>query len=162
MILERWAGWLARGLSWTAGLCLAVMMMVTIADVALRAAFNRPVFGAFEAVELLLVCVVFLALPKVFLNNDHITVDVIDQVAPAKVARTLKAVAALLTLVFVALLSWNMIGPAFDAMRFGETTLDLKAPIWVFWLPMLLGLGASLLGVLAVLRRVIGSSDDVE
>jgi TRAP-type C4-dicarboxylate transport system permease small subunit len=154
-------GRLARGLTWAAALCLVVMMAATVVDVVLRAAFNLPVFGTFEVVELTLVGVVFLALPEVFLKDQHVTVDVVDQVAAPGVVRLLKTAAALLTLAFVVVLGWNMLAPAGDAMRFGETTLDLKLPIWLFWTPMLIGMAASLVAVLAFLFRLLGGNPDV-
>jgi TRAP-type C4-dicarboxylate transport system permease small subunit len=161
MTAEKWIDRLAQALSWAGAICLTVMMLATILDVGLRAVFGTPVFGTFEMVELMLVGVVFLALPEVFLKDQHVTVDVVDQVVPARVSRLLKSAAALLTLGFVAVLGWNMTGPALDAARFGETTLDLKLPIWIFWAPMLLGLAASLLAALVSLLRVIGGSGDV-
>ena len=51
---------------------LAAMMLLTVADVALRGAFNRPLRGVYELVELLLAGTFFLALPAVFLRDEHI------------------------------------------------------------------------------------------
>ena len=35
------------------------MMLLTVADVALRAFFNRPIHGTFELIELCLACTIF-------------------------------------------------------------------------------------------------------
>jgi TRAP-type C4-dicarboxylate transport system permease small subunit len=137
------------------------MMGATMVDVVLRATFNTPIFGTFEVVELALVGIVFLALPEVFLKDQHVTVDVIDQVVAPSVVRALKIVAAFLTLAFVTLVGWNMIGPAADAAKFGETTLDLKLPIWLFWAPMLIGMAASFVAVLAFLFRLLAPRRNV-
>lgn len=158
---QRLTGSLARGLSWVAAACLVVMMSITVVDVVLRGAFRQPVFGTYDIVEAMLVAAVFLALPEVFLRDQHVTVDVVDQLVPGFVARLLKIVAALLSLGFVAALGWNMIGPARDAWQFGETTLDLKLPIWLFWAPMLLGIAGSVAALVAFLLRAIEGGTDV-
>ena len=73
---------LARGLSWAGAACLVVMMGITVVDVVLRGTFRTPVFGTYDIVEVTLVGVIFLALPEVFLREQHVTVDVIDQIVP--------------------------------------------------------------------------------
>ena len=154
---RRWMDGAARSLSRAASFCLVVMMGITVVDVVLRGAFRQPVFGTYDVVEVMLVAVIFLALPEVFLRDQHVTVDVVDQLVPAWATRLLKAAAALLSLGFVAALGWNMIAPARDAWQFGETTLDLKIPIWLFWAPMLLGIAASVAALIAFLFRTVGS-----
>ena len=42
---------------------LTAMMILTGADVVARYALNAPIKGAFEMIEILLVCLVFLAMP---------------------------------------------------------------------------------------------------
>jgi TRAP-type C4-dicarboxylate transport system permease small subunit len=48
-----------------AGVFLSVMMLLTVADVSVRAAFNVPIRGVYELIELLLAGTFFLALPAV-------------------------------------------------------------------------------------------------
>ena len=58
------------------------MMLLTVADVVLRASFNYPMRGVFELIELLLAGTFFLALPAVFLRDENILVNSIDDFAP--------------------------------------------------------------------------------
>jgi hypothetical protein len=60
---------------WIASTCLAAMMLLTVADVVLRAVCNYPIRGAYEIVELLLCPTFFMALPAAFLRDRHIVVD---------------------------------------------------------------------------------------
>ena len=53
-------------------------MLVTVADVLLRTFFGIPVRGVLELVELGLACTIFVALPAVFLRDEHLVVDVVD------------------------------------------------------------------------------------
>ena len=79
---DRWRGAAARFCGWLAAAFVAAMMLLTVADVVLRAVFNRPIRGTLEIVELLLACTFFLALPAVFLRDENLVVDVVDDVAP--------------------------------------------------------------------------------
>ena len=147
--------WAVRLLSRTASGCLIVMMGVTVADVIGRSLFATPIFGAFEIVGIMLVGTIFLALPETFSRDQHVTVDIIDQAVPSSVRRACRIIAALLSLGFVAVMTWTMVRPASDALRFGEVTLDLKMPLWVFWGPMLLGMAASTAALVAFLVRLL-------
>ena len=46
-----------------AAVFLAAMLLITVADVTLRAVLNLPIRGGYELVELFLVATFFLALP---------------------------------------------------------------------------------------------------
>jgi TRAP-type C4-dicarboxylate transport system permease small subunit len=62
-----------------ASLILMAMMCLTFADVVARYVFNRPVRGAFEVTELLLLVLIFAGLPLVSHANEHVTMDFIDR-----------------------------------------------------------------------------------
>ena len=80
--MERWREVTARICGIIAAICLAAMMLLTVADVVLRAAFNTPIRGVYELVELLLAYTFFIALPAVFLRDENILVNSIDDLAP--------------------------------------------------------------------------------
>jgi TRAP-type transport system small permease protein len=115
------------------------MMLVTVADVVLRAALNRPIRGTLEIVELLLACSFFCALPATFLRDEHIVVDVVDGMAPRRVP-LLRRLAALLGAVLMAVMAWQGWIAAKDALVFQDVTADLALPrIW-YWVPVLAGM----------------------
>jgi len=115
------------------------MMLVTVADVVLRAASNRPIRGTLEIVELLLACSFFLALPATFLRDEHIVVDVVDGLAPRWVP-VLRRFAALLGTVLMATMAWQGWIAARDTLVFHDVTSDLGLPrIW-YWIPVLAGM----------------------
>jgi TRAP-type C4-dicarboxylate transport system permease small subunit len=55
------------------------MMTLTFVDVVARYVFNRPLRGAFEVTELLLVVLIFGGLPLVSHAGEHVTMDFIDK-----------------------------------------------------------------------------------
>ena len=119
---------------------LVAMMMITVADVILRALFNLPITGAYDLVQLFLVGTVFLSIPEVFLNDENIVVDFVDHIFGRSAISLLKVIANLAALVFLAVLSWRMIQPALDSIRFNEVSPDLSIPMVVHWALMIAGI----------------------
>jgi TRAP-type transport system small permease protein len=129
------------------------MMLLTVADVALRALFARPIPGMLDLIELGLACTIFLALPAVFLRDEHLVVDVIDHVAPRRVVRWLDIAGAVLSAAVLAVMAWRMLPLARDMHAFGDVTADLAIPkIW-YWVPVLVGVIASILAALVFLFK---------
>jgi len=62
-----------------ASLILLAMMCLTVVDVVGRYLLNRPVRGAFEVTELLLLVLIFAGLPLVSFTNEHALMDFIDR-----------------------------------------------------------------------------------
>jgi TRAP-type C4-dicarboxylate transport system permease small subunit len=136
-----------------AALALLIMVLAVVVDVAMANLFNRPISGTFDLVETTLVVLVFMGFPATFLRNGHIAVDVVDHfVSPAAVAR-LKLLAAAVTLPFLLFLAWQMVTPALDTFKFGERKQELGLPLWVLWVPMILGI---VLSAIALAAAVIG------
>jgi TRAP-type transport system small permease protein len=131
---------LSRFAGYGGALFLALMMLVTVADVILRALFNLPITGAYDLVQLFLVGTVFLSIPEVFLNNENIAVDLVDHIFGRAAIGFLKVGANLAAFVFLSLLSWHMVQPALDAFRYGETSSDLSIPMIVHWSLMIAGI----------------------
>jgi TRAP-type transport system small permease protein len=82
------------------------MMALTVVDVVARYAFNRPLRGAFEITELLLLVLIFAGLPLVSLADEHAVMDFVDRLlrrrARAALLRAVQAVDA----AFMFLLAW--------------------------------------------------------
>ena len=129
------------------------MMLLTIADVALRAFFNKPIHGTYELIELGLACAIFVALPAVFLRDEHLVVDVVDSLAPRHLVRLLDLFGALCSLLVLGVMIWRMVPLARDMQEFGDVTADLSIPKMVYWIPVLLGVGASALATLVYIVR---------
>jgi TRAP-type transport system small permease protein len=129
------------------------MMLLTVADVVLRALFARPIPGMLDLIELGLACTIFLALPAVFLRDEQLVVDVIDHVAPRKVVRWLDIAGAVLSAAVLAVMAWRMLPLARDMHAFGDVTADLAIPKLWYWVPVLVGVIASILASLAWIIR---------
>ena len=129
------------------------MMLLTVADVVLRALANRPIPGMLDLVELGLACTIFVALPAVFLRDGHLVVDVIDHVAPRAVVRWLDLAGALLSSAVLAVMAWRMLPLARDMHAFGDVTADLAIPKLWYWVPVLLGVISSLIATVVFIFK---------
>jgi len=131
---------------------LVAMMLLTVADVVLRAVINQPIRGTFEIIELLLACSFFLALPAVFLRDEHLLVDVIDPIAPRWVPR-LRRVAEVIALPVLALMAWEGFKAASETLVFNDVTSDLSIHRLWYWIPVLIGLIGSAIAAVAMFLR---------
>ncbi|HLL10498.1 MAG TPA: TRAP transporter small permease subunit, partial [Rubrivivax sp.] len=66
-----------------ASVALFGIMLLTLVDVAGRKLFSASVPGSLELTELLMVAVIFAALPLVSLAGEHIAFDSFDRWQPA-------------------------------------------------------------------------------
>jgi TRAP-type C4-dicarboxylate transport system permease small subunit len=149
---KSWRERAARGFGWAASAFLASMMLITVADVTLRAVFNTPIRGTYELIELFLTYTFFLALPAVFLRDEHIVVDIVDSLAPRWVP-TLQGCARALAVIVLAVMAWQGWLAARDTLAFGDVTADLALPRILHWIALLVGIiGAGLAGLAVALR----------
>lgn len=125
------------------------MMLLTVADVVLRATTNRPIRGTFEIVELLLACTFFIALPAVFLRDEHLVVDIVDPVAPRWVPM-LKRAAELIAVPVLAVMAWEGWKAAADTLVFNDVTSDLAIHRILYWIPVLFGLVGSAIAAIVM------------
>ena len=137
-----------------AAVALAAMMLLTVTDVVLRMFFRAPIQGTLELVELGLACTIFLALPAVFLRDEHLVVDVIDHFAQRPLVRLLDLASAVVSAALLALMAWQMVSLAQTTWEFGDVTSDLSIPRIYYWVPVLFGVVASAAATLVLVLRL--------
>ena len=80
------------------------MMLLTFADVVARYLFNRPLRGAFEVTELMLLVLIFAGLPLVSFADEHAVMDFIDRLTGPRGTRIVERAVQLLNAAFMFLL----------------------------------------------------------
>src|SRR3954465_10960589 len=114
-----------------AGVALFAIMALTFFDVLGRKLASNSIPGSLEVTELLMVVVIFSALPLVSERGEHVVFDSLDSYLPAWLVRMQKAfinVVCGVVLMLLAVLMWKT-GTNF--LESGETTAQLqilKAP----------------------------------
>jgi TRAP-type C4-dicarboxylate transport system permease small subunit len=127
-----------------AAVSLFAMMAFTCADVVLRYLFARPVRGGLEVVELLMVAMIFSALPLVSRRDEHVTIDTVEQHLSDAVRAGLRRVMHAIAAAGVAGAAWLMYRKAATLAEFGDRTQLLGAPIapFVYFMAALLAVTA--------------------
>ena len=151
--MKRWRGLISNIFGLIAAIFLAAMLLLTVADVVLRATLNLPIRGVYDLVELLLAGTFFFALPCAFLRNENITVNSIDDLAPRWVP-ALKRFGLALAVVVLAVIAWQGFIAARDAIAFNDQTADLGLSRGLHWIALLVGvIGAAIAALAMGLRR---------
>ncbi len=143
---------LAAAASTVASLCLAFIMLLTVADVALRTINpSWRIYGMLDYIEFSLSWMIFLAIAVTMLGRSWVVVDLADLALPSVLRILLRVAGVLLVIGALALVVWQTVTPALDARDWGDRTLDLGWPKFWYWLSIWVGLGLAALGALLVL-----------
>jgi TRAP-type C4-dicarboxylate transport system permease small subunit len=125
-----------------AGASLLFMMATIAIGVVTRYAFNMPITGIDEIVQMTGVGLIMLALPYATLNDAHVRVDIFDEWL-GRFGRQFSDVLSRLLSGFVLLIlvdrAWTKL---LDAREFEDTTNMLGMPLWPFY--AMLAAGVSL------------------
>jgi TRAP-type transport system small permease protein len=111
-----------------AGATLFFMMLLTTADVTGRYFFNTPILGTVELTQLMLAALVFLSLPVVCWRQEHVSVDLLDAIFPARLVWVREVIVNLLVtaaLWVMAQRAWLLAQRAFE---WGDVTEFLRIP----------------------------------
>jgi TRAP-type transport system small permease protein len=118
--------WLAKICAALAAAALFAIMALTFFDVSGRKLMSTSIPGSLELTEMLMVVVIFAALPLVSLRGEHVVFDSLDGVLPTAIKRVQRvavhAVCAL-SLLGLAYLMWKSGGQFAES---GETSAQLK------------------------------------
>jgi len=105
---------------------LLAMMFLTVVDVVARYVFSRPVRGAFEVTELMLLVLIFAGLPLVSFSDEHAVMDFVDRLLGRRGQRELERVVQIANAAFMFLLAWLVWRKADRIWAYGDTTDVLR------------------------------------
>jgi TRAP-type C4-dicarboxylate transport system permease small subunit len=126
-------------------------MVFTTVAVVMRQAFDTPVLGVIDIMELALVGMIFIALPGVFLRDENVTVDVIDHFVPRKVRVVLRFFGLAVTLAFLVTVLIQTIPQMLDKWEYGEVTMTLGINRYIHWMPIIFGFSLSSIATVCVM-----------
>ena len=133
-ILKKWLETLSALL---AGLALFAIMVLTFFDVAGRKLLSHSITGSLELTELLMVVVIFGALPLVSERGEHVVFDSLDPIIPRWLRTVQRVLVHLLCASALLALGWLMWKTGNDFVASGETTAQLK----ILKAPFIYGMG---------------------
>jgi TRAP-type transport system small permease protein len=121
------------------------MMVLTFADVFSRKFLANSITGAVELTELMMLVMIFLALPLASLAGEHIVFDLLDRMLPAALLRWQQTLSHALTAVVFGGAAWIVWERAQRTAEFGDTTSALEIGIAPFQV-----VAAAMLGITAL------------
>lgn len=143
---------LASALNGVGVASLVVLLALTVVDVGGRYLFNRPLLGALELSEFMLVFLVFCGLAYTDLRNGHVTVDVVVERFPPRLQGVFDGIAALLGTGLWAVIGWRSAVQAEKVRVAGEVSSNLVLPIYPFiWTA---AIGSSLFACVLLIRAL--------
>jgi TRAP-type C4-dicarboxylate transport system permease small subunit len=130
------------------------MMLLTFTDVVARYVFSRPLRGAFEVTELMLLVLIFAGLPLVSFSDEHAVMDFIDRLLGSRGRRWLERLVQAACAAFMFLLAWLVWRKADRIWAYRDTTDVLRIVYgpFVYFMAITLGL-AGLIHLHKVIER---------
>jgi TRAP-type C4-dicarboxylate transport system permease small subunit len=112
-----------------AGIAVTVMMLLTVADVLLRAG-GHPIIGTYEIVALLLALVIGFGIPQVSLDRGHVYMDFFLEKLSKRGKKVMNTITRLFCIIFFLPLGYNLfnVGARFHAS--GEVSATIKIPFY--------------------------------
>ena len=120
-------------------LSLFLMMCLTIADVAGRYLFNKPILGAFELTEFMVLVLIFSFLAYAQSHKAHINVDLFTMFFPEKLRNIIELLNHVACLAIMILITWTGFKNAVEIMEAGESSPNLALPNYPFVFFLVLG-----------------------
>ena len=116
-------------LNTVAGVAVTFMMLLTVADVVLRAG-GHPIIGTFEVVSLLLALVIGFGIPQVSIDRGHVSMDFLVVKLSKKGKNVMNTITRLFCIIFFLPLGYNLfnVGARFHAS--GEVSPTIKIPFY--------------------------------
>jgi TRAP-type C4-dicarboxylate transport system permease small subunit len=119
------------------GIALFAIMVLTFLDVGGRKLLSHSITGSLELTELLMVVVIFGALPLVSERGEHVVFDSLDPYLPDAVKKIQRGLVHLLCGAALLGLGWLMWQTGTDFLQTGETTAQLQ----ILKAPFIYGMG---------------------
>lgn len=114
-----------------AGISVTGMMLLTVADVLLRAV-GRPIIGTYEIVALSLALVIGFGIPQVSLDRGHVFMDLLLGKLSEQGRKVANTSTRVLCLILFGFLGYNLFNVGARFYASGEVSATIKIPFYPF------------------------------
>ena len=146
---------------WICVTALMAMMTLTAFDVCGRYFLNRPIRGALELTEFLLVISVAAGFAYTQTKNGHISVELVVSRLPLRYQKVIYGFGYVIALVLYALITWQCVKGGQTQWRNSVTSGAFEIPLWPFYFFLALGCAVFCLvflsDILKLFRREVKS-----
>lgn len=119
-----------------AGIMLILMALMSLASIAGRTFFDKPILGDYELVQMMSAVAVAMSLPFCQIIRGHIIVDFFTTALPKPANRFLDIVASLVLAVAGFVFSWRIWLGMLELRENGDASMLLNLPTWWGYAPM--------------------------
>ena len=119
----------SRSMCAVAVAALIAMMILTLADVILRA-FARPIPGTYELVGILGAVIIGFSIPYTTMIRGHVIMDFLTESLSVRTRTGLHVLTRTLAIAFFIIAGWNLCLLGQGYIKAGEVTLTLKLPLY--------------------------------
>jgi len=140
------------------GFIILMIGLFSVIEVIMRGVFGSPTIWTADVNQYLLIWAVFLSAGYGFQSGGHVKVDVLTNALKTPVRRILAAIANLVCLAFVWILTqntWAMFIKAYQSKT--VTYAILVVPRWALILAMLIGCVTMIVTLISILLSILGN-----
>jgi TRAP-type C4-dicarboxylate transport system permease small subunit len=130
------------------------MMLLIVADIVLRGAFNKPIQAGVEIIELMMVCVVYLGLAYTQSQGGFVRMEVIISRLPSSATWYTEYLNYVLIVAFFCLFCWRGILLAIESLATRELTFGI-VPVPVYPARVALAAGGILILIEVIVELVL-------
>ncbi len=131
--------------------CLTGVSLGVVVDVGLRALFGAPIDGLAEVMSLVAAITISSFLPLSMLMRSHVSLRFLNALVGPRTSWLMEQFAALVTLVFMSLISWQLVRHAQELLAVGERTWILQMTTGPWWVVVAVVFALSSVAQLGVL-----------
>ncbi len=126
--------WLAHVFKSIAAMALFFLMVLTSVDVIGRYVFNSPLTGSTELTEFAVAIVVFAYLPIISWREEHIVVDLLDNLFSKRVQHIRAGIINIIIVVSLIFLGLRIEVLASRSLRYGQVSEYMEVPVgYIMW-----------------------------
>jgi TRAP-type C4-dicarboxylate transport system permease small subunit len=129
---------------------LAMMMVLTVADVTLRYLFNKPILGSYEITEFMMTMLAAFTIGYAAILKAHVNVDLVYTRLPERLQGLISIFTNLVCVVFFGLMSWRNIYESLVLRQAHSVSSALSIPEFPFI--FLLGIGFGIIALVFLLQ----------
>ena len=131
-LLNKYSSHLVVSLNAIAFFSVLVMAFLITIDVILRGILNRPVPGASEISELIMVLLVSFGLSYCAKKDGHIKIDFVLVLLSERIQAIIRSIGGLLTLGLFVLITWQTALYSYTTFKYKTASIMLDIPIFPF------------------------------
>lgn len=128
----KWVDRLVQICAMIAGYTLFGLMLYIVVGVVLRYVFGAPLFGAQDAMQMMLILITLLGLGYTARSEGHVAVDLFEGVLGHYGRLLGDVLARLLGVGLMVVLAWGAYHEMLDSLEWGDVTNMLRLPTWPF------------------------------